>query len=305
MEGIIKYLVEVRGIQNKKIVEVGCGKGVFLKILCRLGGNSGVGFDPSYIGPEEDLEGRVKFHRLIYRPDYVRIPADVVICRHVIEHVADPVSLLNSAKQALLKSQQSRMFIETPCLEWILKNQIFWDFFYEHCSYFVKQSLSTAFGIAGFQVESIQNVFNDQYLWLEARLSDRKNKNVTTWPGHIPTLVKQFTAKDEALIQKWQNRLRKLNLLGKVGIWGAGAKGVTFANLVDPKCELIDCVVDLNPNKQGRFVPGTGHPIISYRELPTRNVVTSILMNPNYREETQLLLQNAGIKLNMIDQRER
>jgi len=165
--------------------------------------------------------------------------------------------------------------------------------------------LRVALGIAGLQIQSIRNVFKGQYLWLEAKLSTGKNKNVITSPEQILTLVKQFTATEEALIQKWQICLRRLHLLGKVGIWGAGAKGVTFANLVDPKCELIDCIIDLNPNKHGRFVPGTGHPIISYRDLPNRNISTAILMNPNYREETQLLLKNAGIKLNMIDQRER
>ena len=91
--------------------------------------------------------------------------------------------------------------------------------------------------------------------------------------------------------------------LGKVAIWGAGAKGVTFANLLDPHSKLIDCIVDLNPNKQGGFVPGTGHPIVSYQDLPKRNVATAILMNPNYREENQTLLRNAGIKLNLIDQK--
>lgn len=60
--------------------------------------------------------------------------------------------------------------------------------------------------------------------------------------------------------------------------------------------------MDLNPNKQGRFVPGTGLPIVSYYGLPKRNVTTAILMNPNYCEENQLLLKKAGIELNLIEQ---
>lgn len=304
-EYIIKYLVEECGIRNKKIVEVGCGKGLFLKVLCQVGGNWGIGFDPSYVGPEEDLEGRIKFYRLIYGTDRADIRADVLIFRHVIEHVSDPVSLLKAGREALVKSQDARVFVETPCLEWILKNQVFWDFFYEHCSYFTKQSLSTAFGIAGFQIEGICKVFESQYLLAEAKLTNGKNHNLRALPGEIPRLAKQFEAKEGALIQKWQSRLKGLHSLGQLAIWGAGAKGVTFVNLLDPNCELIDCVVDLNPNKQGRFVPGTGHPIISYQDLPMRNVLTAILMNPNYREENQFLLQNAGIKLSVIDQEDR
>ena len=108
--------------------------------------------------------------------------------------------------------------------------------------------------------------------------------------------------RERVLIQHWQKHLKELCSLGKVAIWGAGAKGVTFANLLDPHSKLIDCIVDLNPNKQGRFVPGTGHPIVSYRDLPKRNVATAILMNPNYREENQEYLKKAGIKISLIGQ---
>jgi hypothetical protein len=57
----------------------------------------------------------------------------------------------------------------------------------------------------------------------------------------------------------------------------------------------VTCVVDLNPNKQGRYLSGTGHPIIDYRALPLFGVTTAILMNPNYRTENLALLREAAI----------
>jgi len=54
-------------------------------------------------------------------------------------------------------------------------------------------------------------------------------------------------------------------------------------------------VVDLNPQKQGKYLPGTGHPIVGYSVLPDFGVTTAILMNPNYREENQALLRQAGL----------
>jgi len=83
------------------------------------------------------------------------------------------------------------------------------------------------------------------------------------------------------------------------GIWGAGAKGATFCNIVDPDCEIFSFVVDLTPEKIGNFIPGTGHRIVSYESL--RNVKTVLLMNPNYREENQMLLDGAGIKTRIVD----
>jgi len=85
----------------------------------------------------------------------------------------------------------------------------------------------------------------------------------------------------------------------KVAIWGAGAKGATYLNLIDPNRELIEFAVDLTSEKQGKFIPGTGHKIVSYEAL--RNVDVVLLMNPNYHEENQKLLDDAGIKVLMID----
>lgn len=85
---------------------------------------------------------------------------------------------------------------------------------------------------------------------------------------------------------------------GTTAIWGAGAKGATFLNVVDPDCEFIKFVVDLTPEKQGKFIPGTGHPIVSYKVLKDELV---LLMNPNYHEENQKLLDEAGIKARLLD----
>lgn len=86
-----------------------------------------------------------------------------------------------------------------------------------------------------------------------------------------------------------------------VALWGAGAKGVTFANLIDQSRELIDCVVDLNPAKQGHYLPGTSHPIVSYEALESRGVSTAILMNPNYRRENLARLQAVKSDVRLID----
>ncbi|MBU2091928.1 MAG: methyltransferase, partial [Alphaproteobacteria bacterium] len=75
----------------------------------------------------------------------------------------------------------------------------------------------------------------------------------------------------------------------------------TLANLIDYDRALIDCVVDVNPGKQGRYIPGTGHPIVAPDSLPARGVRSAILMNPNYRDENLALLDSAGIAVELID----
>ena len=82
----IDYLLSEHKIQNSTILEVGCGKGDFIKELISKGqGNKGIGFDPSYIGSEDMFDGRLKFIKDFFDSRYNTIQADVVICRHVIE----------------------------------------------------------------------------------------------------------------------------------------------------------------------------------------------------------------------------
>jgi hypothetical protein len=159
--------------------------------------------------------------------------------------------------------------------------------------------LGLAFRLSGFSVERVEHIFGGQYLWLEARAADSE----ATLPvvGETLRLATAYTADEQRLREALLVRLRELRQNGKVALWGAGAKGATFANLVDPQCILIDCLVDLNPNKKGRFVPGTGHPIVSPTDLPVRGVRNAVLMNPNYREENLQLLAEANISLNLID----
>lgn len=84
-DGLVERLVGL-GVRDARVVEVGCGKGQFIQRLVEASPNTvGWGFDPSYVGPEELLQGRLKFRREFYGPGCESLLADVVVCRHVIE----------------------------------------------------------------------------------------------------------------------------------------------------------------------------------------------------------------------------
>ena len=115
---LVHYILEKKFVKNCNIFEVGCGKGFFLRKLVENGrGNRGYGFDPAYDGPLEELEGKIRFYRDYYAPDFVDVKADIVVCRHVIEHVTNPTSLMQDIHKAFKMSQTARVFLETPCVE--------------------------------------------------------------------------------------------------------------------------------------------------------------------------------------------
>ncbi len=297
----IDYLVNKKGVKNCRVIEVGCGKGHFLRKLVEQGENSGIGFDPSYIGPLETLGGKLHFKRKFYDDSSTDLVADIIICRHVIEHIASPLNMLGTIRRALANSPHAQVFFETPDVEWILKNQVVWDFFYEHCSYFSTQSIRLAFEKSGFIVDDIKNIFGSQYFWVDARPTSEPRILALKNMNDLTKLAQRFSEAETKLMSLWKEQLIKIHAHGNIAVWGAGAKGVTFANLVDPKRELITCVVDLNPQKQGNYLPGTGHPIVDYRQLGDLGVTTAILMNPNYREENLELLREAQINIRLLD----
>ena len=134
------------------VIEVGCGKGDFLRQLCKEGRNRGIGFDPTYVGPETIEGGAVQFVRDFYDSQQTQYAPDFVCCRHVIEHVQSPLEMLRAVRQAIGDRLNSTVFFETPALPWTLNSLAFWDLFYEHCSYFTAESLAWAFEQTGFHV---------------------------------------------------------------------------------------------------------------------------------------------------------
>jgi len=303
LSNLAAYMIKEKGIKRSRIVEVGCGKGQFLKKLIEFPGaeNIGYGFDPSYVGSDIELGGKIIFNKSFYNAECANIPADVVVCRHVIEHIQDPIDLLTTIKAATKNSPHAKMFFETPCVEWILRNRIIWDFFYEHCSYFTGNSLSIAFELAGFDTERIQHIFGGQYIWLEAKVLFKKNSSIIKNSRSLPLLVKEFARSERIIQNNITKQIQDLSSDGEVALWGAGAKGVTFANIIDPKCKLLSCIVDLNPKKQGKYLPGTGHPIISYEGLVDHSIKNIILMNPNYRNEISDLIKKPFPEIKLID----
>lgn len=300
IDGIIQFLTGNYDISGKCIVEVGCGKGTFLKQIVEATNSRGFGFDPSYEGPESILDGRLKFERCFYDNKCSNIYADVVICRHVIEHEADPVNMIETIRAALANSPKALVFFETPNVEWIMNNKIVYDIFYEHCSYFCDASISYLFERCGFKVEQIKHAFNGQYMWVVATLNSYKPVDQAKPKVESMLLAaEKFRKADRNMWLKLDKKLMECQ--GNVAVWGAGAKGVTLANTIDPEARKLSCVIDINPNKIGGYLPGTGHKVISYRDIPGYDISDIIVLNSNYMAEINELIKSENIRVNLVN----
>jgi hypothetical protein len=164
--GLADRLVERYSLYDKDLVEIGCGKGEFLTLLASRGGSRGVGFDPG--APEDLSTGGVRFIRGFYSQDYAAWPVDLICCRHVLEHIADPVDFLTGIRNIIGDRQNVAVFFEVPNALYTLRDLGIWDIIYEHCSYFTPSSLCALFGRCGFVVQFCAAAYGDQFLQIEA-----------------------------------------------------------------------------------------------------------------------------------------
>ncbi|MDB4139583.1 hypothetical protein N9746_03600 [Candidatus Thioglobus sp.] len=66
---------------------------------------------------------------------------------------------------------------------------------------------------------------------------------------------------------------------------GAAAKGNTFINFAGIRSDLINAVADSNPQKQGKFMPGSRIPIISEKVLASQKPDYVIILPWNLSDE--------------------
>lgn len=297
---LAERLVEGLALRDRTVIEVGSGKGDFLLLLAEVGNVRGVGFDPSY-EPRREVEesgGRVRIVRDYYSDRYADHGGDAVVCRQVLEHISPPSRLLDGLRRAIGDRTGVPVFFEVPNALYTLENVFVWDVIYEHPSYFTPGALRVLFTRCGFTVDRVEEEFGGQYLGVTARSASGRSEVAVPEPEReqVAQRVRAFARTVEELVARWSDELATLAAAGeRVAVWGAGSKGVTFLNLVD-RDGHVSCAVDLNPGKQGRFVPGSGQEIVGPSALPDRRPDHILVMNPLYEKEIRAKLHDLGVE---------
>lgn len=303
---LARRLVEQHHLYNKTIIEIGCGKGDFLISLCQIGGNRGIGFDPSYIPlPEHQaFHNQIVFVQDYYSEKYAQEKCVFFCCRHTLEHISDPVKFLSMLRQTLRSTSDSVVFFEVPNALDIFHNLAIWDIIYEHCCYFTPVTLEYIFAISGFRTTKLTEEFNHQFLCLEALPLNSNSALTIQNPNKVLQLqtdINNFVFNYSKVINYWKHRLNQMFDQGKrVVVWGAGSKGVTFLNCLQIR-DLIEYVVDINPRKHGRYIAGTGQKIVPPLFLENYQPEVIIIMNSNYKQEIKNLVDGFGFNPQFLD----
>jgi hypothetical protein len=293
--GLARHLVESYDLGTRAVAEIGSGKGEFLVALCEAGVGRAYGIDPTYAGEIDDhpLAARVECVRRLYDAAEPLPDADLVCCRHTLEHLVEPAGLLLDLRRSL-DERSTALYVEVPNGEFVLSPTGLWDVIYQHVSYFTAASLEALFGRCGFDIVDLRTEFDGQFLAVEARPTG------TVSPGGTPQRsteglaerVRAFSETYDRSMARWQDTFCGRD--ADVVLWGAGAKGVTFLNTTAAG-DGVRAVVDVNPRKQGGYVAGTGQPIIAPRELVDDPPTDVLVMNPAYLDEVRRELDALGL----------
>ncbi|KAA0233255.1 MAG: hypothetical protein JJLCMIEE_02327 [Acidimicrobiales bacterium] len=296
VEDVAHHLDEIYNLAGRQVVEIGCGSGDFLSLLCGRTLARGTGYDPALRAGAITPDDRVRFVRSAYPPASGHPPAELIVCRHTLEHVPDVAGFVEMVAEA-----NAPVFFEVPDTGRILDEGAFWDVYYEHCSYFTASSLQDLFTRKGFSVTGLRSGYDDQYLLLDATSGGSATRRrsgeaiANSEAADAAARCGEFTEKVRARIDSWNEYLEGVVDRGeKAVLWGGGSKAVSFLASVDHP-EAIDCVVDINPAKWDAFLPGTGHRIVAPSELDDLPPSTVILMNPVYTQEITEDLHKRGL----------
>jgi SAM-dependent methyltransferase len=298
-EQLADRLIERYKLRGKTVVEIGCGKGDFLRLMVERGNNKGIGIDPksSSTAVSQD-DDRLSFLSELYSVEHGQLRPDLVCCRHTLEHIKHPLEFINTLRGSIAVGHTPAIFFELPDMSRILDEAAFWDIYYEHCGYYCAEPLRRLFLRCKFSLIEMGLAYRNQHLFLHAipngnaqQPVDGKKESVRT----IKEMVLQFTEQLEEKISYWNDLInRSIDNGSKVVIWGSGSKCVGFLTLLDVD-DRIDYIVDINPNRHNTYIPKFAKKIVAPSSLVEYRPDVVIIMNPVYDKEITLNLLEMGL----------
>ena len=268
----------------------------------------GWGFDPSLIKSKKvhHCEG-IRFIPDYYSSDYLNKKPDLIVLRHILEHLADPRDFLTPICNQ--KLHPSGIYVEVPDWEWIVDNDQIMMFSNDHCSYYSKNSLELAMSLFGFKRKKICLTFEDEYLqyfgkkkalnetpeFQKYNRAEHLNENSDT---DLNNKTKSFIRRIPKVLDRFKSYFSETP--NDTVLWGAAGKGTILLSTLGICYKQLPFVVDSNSNKHDTYIPVTGQQIISPDHLKIIRPRYVLITNPSYYREIASQLDSLGVKAQIV-----
>lgn len=231
--------------------------------------------------------------------------ADLMAANNVLAHVPDINDFV--AGFALLLKPTGVATFEFPHLENLLRHSQFDTIYHEHFSYLslgAVERILASNGLSLFDVEELGTHGGSLRVFAQPQATGRHARQ----PRVDAILARERAAglaspRGYAALQAQAERIKDdfLDFLidakrqGRtVAAYGAAAKGNTLLNFAGVRGDLIACVADRNPHKQGRWLPGSRIPIVDERRLESLRPDFVVILPWNLRAEVIGQLSRLG-----------
>ncbi|MGM0576657.1 MAG: class I SAM-dependent methyltransferase [Myxococcota bacterium] len=276
-EDLAREWIEAHDLEGRRVLEIGAGEGLFLRHFVEAG-CACVAFEPGSDAEKCRARG-VETHREYFQASrLVEQRPDAIVCRHVLEHLEDPLDFLEDIALTCQSLGVRPLFLaEVPRIDKALEQHRIHDFLWEHVSNFTERSFRTMFERAGFEVLSVEPRYEGEVVTLAARPRTGGDARA------VEDASRAFRRSVDAQVRRVREVLLRWRSEGRrVAVWGGTGKGAALMNMFGLDGELISVVVDSDPLKQGGYVPGLGHRIEGPETLD-RDPVDAILVASNWR----------------------
>ena len=261
------------------VVEIGYGDGSFLNALsadCPCG--RFIGFDP-HGAPAAD-GSPLDLRRELFDPGshLAALRPDLIISRHVLEHLGDPLGFVQHISlAAACLDQRPLMYLEVPCIDRALEAGRTEDFFYEHNSHFTTASFCRMLDRTGARLETLGHGYDGEVVYAFVRL-DARGELVRNGLAAL-----RFLAHADRARQTITAQLASLYQSGRrVAFWGGTGRAAAFINSHEADAGRFPVVVDSDAAKAGTYVPGAGQ-LIRFRDWLRQNPVDVIVIPCRWR----------------------
>lgn len=291
-------------------LEVGCSMGTVLELIAsQISAARFIGVDPDKKNIQHAAsraagslaEYFLGFYPTVPPKEILNTLEDVhVYSRHVIEHVEDPMSLIDSMRNL---SGSASVTLETPCSDYYVKNKSPLDPFHvEHLHVFSRKSANLLFGSDASAFANV-NQFGDIILSISDRVALNCNAgddnvfDATTGFHHSDDPAGLMKGLQAALSAKRQRVDEYSSSLKDYIFWGCGSKCSGLLEMgMNPSA-----IFDGNINKCGKFMPGYRHAIRhASREALVDYQVCDLVVSTSFADSVMESIELMGLKFSSV-----
>jgi 2-polyprenyl-3-methyl-5-hydroxy-6-metoxy-1,4-benzoquinol methylase len=261
--------------EGSLVVEVASNDGYLLQFFSRTG-IPVLGIEPAanvaHAAIEKGIPTEIAFltessaHELRSRG----VAPDLVVANNVLAHVPDINGFVEAVRVLLL--ERGVATFEFPHLLELIRYNQFDTVYHEHFSYLslaTVQKIFAAHDLTIFRVERLPTHGGSLRVWVDAAAARPQESSVAevSEAERAAGLDRMETYPAFGVrVEEAKRRLLEFLIEAKdagahIAGYGAAAKGTTLLNYCGVRGDFIDYIVDANPHKQGRFLPGCHIPV--------------------------------------------